>query len=282
MIQLIDSHIHFWEPTQLTYAWLNDVPAINHAYLPSDLPTQGDGWRMDKLVFVQADCLPAQGLQEAKWVTQLAQDDARIQGIVAVAPLEQTDYAQHLEQLQALPLVKGVRRLIQSEGAGFCTQPAFVRAVQALPRYGYSFDICVVHHQLGDVLELVAQCPQVAFVLDHLGKPPIREGEIERWKGDINLLARFENVACKFSGMVTEADWEGWNMAHLQPFVDVMLDAFGPERILFGGDFPLHELAFLNYHGWVNTALTLLEGLSEHELHAIFYANAQQFYRLNA
>ncbi|MGV2433874.1 MAG UNVERIFIED_CONTAM: amidohydrolase family protein [Anaerolineae bacterium] len=108
-------------------------------------------------------------------MTQLAQDDARIQGIVAVAPLEQTDYAQHLEQLQALPLVEGVRRLIQSEGAGFCTQPAFVRAVQALPRYGYSFDICVVHHQLGDVLELVAQCPQVAFVLDHLGKPPIRE-----------------------------------------------------------------------------------------------------------
>src|SRR5688572_19332284 len=161
-LRIVDSHVHFWNPPQLDYSWLDDLPALNQPLLPDHVPVEGPGWVTDALVFVQAASLASEGLAEAAWVSQLAQQDSRIQGIVALASLEAADDAiQTLESLQAYPLVKGIRRLIQSEAPGFCTQPAFVQGVQALPRYGYSFDLCIKHHQLPDVIALVGQCPDV-------------------------------------------------------------------------------------------------------------------------
>ncbi|RME63007.1 MAG: amidohydrolase, partial [Caldilineae bacterium] len=244
MTAYIDTHVHFWNPDHLTYPWLDQAPAIKRPFLPGHLAQATAGLDLAGIVFVQADCLPEQSLAEAEWVTALAQVEPRIRGIVAHAPLEAGAAARDaLAALQKLPLVKGIRRLIQSEPLGFCVQPDFVRGVQLLPAYGFSFDICIYHPQLGDVLRLVEQCPDVSFILDHIGKPAIKDGIREPWMSQLRELAAFPNVHCKLSGMVTEADHARWTPDDLKPYMEHVLDCFGPERTVFGSDWPVVNLA---------------------------------------
>ena len=280
MQKIIDSHIHFWSPETLRYDWLNEVPSINRPFLPADLLAQQGDYQLEKLIFVQAGAASADALAEVEWVTTLAQDEPRIAAIVADAPLERgASVTAHLETLARNPLVKGVRRLIQSEPDGFCIQPAFIKAVQLLPRYHFSFDICIVHHQLGDVLQLVAQCPNVTFILDHLGKPAIKAGQFEPWATQLAELATFENVWCKLSGLITEADHAGWVSADLRSYIDHALATFGANRLLFGGDWPVSLLASTAWHEWVTTAAAALSPTDQAN---VFYKNAQTVYRLGA
>jgi len=277
----IDSHIHFWDPDRLRYDWLAGLPRINKLFLPADLEQQAGDLRLEGIVFVQADCIAEQGLREAEWVSELAQDEPRIQGIVAFASLEKGAAASKdwLRSLAKLPLVKGVRRLIQSEGPGFALQPDFVAAVQTLPEFGFSFDICIKHYQLGDALALVEQCPNVSFVLDHLGKPNAKEHVLDPWREQITALAAFPNVSCKLSGLVTEADHQHWTREGIRPYIDHIVNAFGPDRIMYGGDWPVSLLA-TTYRNWIETLVWATAGLSDAEQHKLFYQNAQDFYRL--
>ena len=279
-IPIVDSHIHFWDPGQLNYPWLRDIPTLNHVFLPAQLAQATTAVNLQKIVFVQADCVPEDGLAEVAWVSQLAQNEPRIQGIVAFAPLEnETASATYLEKLKAFPLVKGVRRLIQSEAPGFANQPEFIRSVQQLAQFGFSFDICIVHTQMPEVIELVSQCPEVAFVLDHFGKPAIANKRLEPWATQIRTLAQFPYVWCKLSGLVTEADHQNWTVGDLRPYLEVVLDAFGPQRLMFGGDWPVSELA-ASYQQWVETADALLAALPEADRRRIFFENAEAFYKL--
>ncbi|MCI0710292.1 MAG: amidohydrolase family protein [Chloroflexi bacterium] len=281
MIEIIDSHVHFWNPQHLSYPWLAEVNKLNRTYMPADLPREGSSWSMAGLVFVQADCIPEHGIEEASWVASLAQEDARIKGIVAFAPLENGDAARaELEQLKANPLVKGIRRLIQSESRGFSLQPSFVEGVKSLADYDFTFDICIYHTQLPDVIQLIKQCPQIEFVLDHLGKPGIKDGTMDPWREHIVTLASFSNVRCKISGMVTEADHANWTVDHLRPYVDHLLEAFGAERLMFGSDWPVVNLAG-DYHRWLSALNTLLHELSESEKKALYADNAIRFYGID-
>jgi L-fuconolactonase len=278
-LALIDSHVHFWQPDRLRYAWLEGLPALNRPFLPADLPTLPEA-ELVGLVFVQADCDPAQGLDEARWVSELAQADPRIQGIVAFAPLESPDAARPvLEALRALPLVKGIRRLIQSEAAGFAAQPNFIDGVQMLAEYGFSFDLCVRHWQLPETLTLVSACPNVRFVLDHLGKPNIAAAELDPWRAQLAALAQRENVWCKLSGLVTEAA-PGWQPADLAPYIEHALACFGAERLMFGSDWPVVNLAG-DGGRWLSAARAALAGLDAAAQRAIFHDNARAFYRLD-
>jgi len=280
-IPIVDSHIHFWDPGQLNYLWLQEVPALNRAFLPAQLAQAATAVTLQKIVFVQADCVPEDGLAEVAWVSQLAQTEPRLQGIVAFAPLEDREAsAAHLEKLQAFPLVKGVRRLIQAEAPGFASQPGFIHGVQQLAQFGFSFDICIVHTQMSEAIELVGQCPEVAFVLDHFGKPAIAGKRLEPWSTHIRTLAQFPHVWCKLSGLVTEADHQNWTVGDLRPYLEIVLDAFGPQRLMFGGDWPVSELA-TSYQRWVETADALLAGLPKADRRRVFFENAQTFYRLD-
>lgn len=279
-IPIVDSHIHFWDPEQLNYSWLQEVPTLNRAFLPPQLAQAATAVNLQKIVFVQADCTPEDALAEVAWVSDLAQTEPRIQGIVAFAPLEDgVDCASYLEKLQAYPLVKGVRRLIQSEAPGFATQPEFIAGVQQLVSFGFSFDICIVHSQMAEAIALVEQCPEVSFVLDHFGKPAIADNQMEPWAAQVRTLAQFPHVSCKLSGLVTEADHNNWTDADLRPYIEVALDAFGSQRLMFGGDWPVSELA-TSYQQWVETADLLLSALSEENKNRIFFENAHAFYRL--
>lgn len=280
MPKIVDSHIHFWDTNLLQYDWLADVPAINRTLLPVDLAQQSAQVDLQKIVFVQCDCLPHQGLQEAAWVSRLAEQEPRIQAIIAFAPLEKGPAARdELQALAAYPLVKGVRRLIQSEGPGFCVQPDFVQGVQLLAEFGYSFDLCILHHQLPEVIKLVEQCPEVRFVLDHLGKPAIKAGLLDPWCEHLKTLAAFPNVACKISGAVTEADLEQWTPADLQPYIEHALNVFGPDRVMYGGDWPVSLLA-TTYQTWIDTLAAFTAELPAEDKDKLFYQNACSFYRL--
>lgn len=278
--RIIDSHVHFWDPQRLHYAWLASVPAIDRAYLTDHVPPRVGNASVEGIVFVQADCAADEGLAEVEFVTALAAQDARVRGIVAFAALEQGRAARGvLDALQQNPLVKGVRRLIQDEPQGFAMQANFVEGVQQLAAYGFSFDICIRHWQLPDAIELVRACPRVNFVLDHCGKPDIRNQVMEPWRGQITELAQFPNISCKLSGLVTEADMQNWQPRDLAPYIEHVLDAFGSPRVMFGSDAPVAYLASA-YERWVETLAEATQNLTDDAQERMWRANAAAFYRL--
>ncbi len=195
-------------------------------------------------------------------MTELARATPRIAAIVAHAPVERgVAVRPFLEALASLPLVRGVRRLIQGEDdVAFCARPEFIAGVAELARYGMSFDVCARKEQLPAVRELAARCPQVSFVLDHCAKPGIRARELEPWKGDLRALSQLPNVSCKISGLVTEAEPGSWRAADLQPYIDHAIACFGPERCMFGGDWPVVLLA-ASYQRWSETFLAAIAAL---------------------
>lgn len=277
--KIIDSHVHFWDNAQARITWVNDLPILNRPYHPPDLlVTAGDSTTIDKLIFVQADVAAEDSLREVAWVSALAAQYPQIAGIVAFAPLENPHAAREaLNQLKDYPLVKGVRRLIQSEAAGFARDVDFIDGVRLLAEYDYTFDICIRHHQLEDVLFLVERCPDVRFVLDHIGKPDIKAGLLEPWKTHITALAAYDRVWCKLSGLVTEADADAWTPEDLAPYVGHILDSFGADRVMFGSDWPVVRLAS-TYTRWLETLTDLTGHLDPTALHKLFYANAAAFY----
>jgi len=278
----VDSHVHFWNPAAIDYPWLAGAPTISQPTFPADLDAaRGELSReLAGIVFVEADCLPAHAQREAEWVTSLAADDPRIRGIVAHASLQRGEAVRdELAALQRLPLVKSIRRLIQSEPLGFSTGADFVRGVQLLPAYGFSFDLCIFHTQLGDVLRLVERCPDVSFILDHMGKPGIAAGLTEPWKSQIRELAQRPDIHCKLSGVVTEADKQHWTADQVRPYMEHILESFGPERVVFGSDWPVVNLA-ADYRRWFELATATIAPYSPAEQQMILHDNAVRFYRL--
>jgi L-fuconolactonase len=276
-MKIIDSHLHFWNPQGLRYKWLESVPPLNHPFEVAEFRQATENLSIDGLVFVEADCAPEQNVAEADWVAALS---APIKGIVAYAPLETGDAARaSLDQLKQRPLVKGIRRLIQAEPLGFAVQPKFIEGVQLLAVYDLAFDIGVRHIQLADALALIAACPNVRFVLNHMGKPNIAGGEIDRWRDLITAISGFANVDMKFSGMVTEADRDHWTIDDLRPYFDVVLKEFTPAHMMFGSDWPVCTLAASDARLF-GTAQALTQGLSSDEQQQIFAGTAMRAYRL--
>jgi L-fuconolactonase len=278
---IVDTHLHVWDLGRLRYPWLAGVPKLNRNHLLDDYRRACGPVQVAKMVFLQCECDFSQFQAEADWVTELAAVDPRIRGIVPWAPLEKGDAAEaDLARLAANPLIKGIRRIIQFEAdPEFCLRPDFVRGVQLLARHGLSFDLCISHRQLANTLKLVRQCPNVRFVLDHIGKPAIKDGLLDPWRAELRALATFPNVWCKVSGLVTEADFERWTDADLRPYLDHVFDCFGFDRVMFGGDWPVSTQA-TDYPRWVQTLDTAIAGASPDEQHRLYVRNAEHFYRV--
>lgn len=278
---IVDTHLHIWDLKRLRYPWLPNVPKLNRDHLIAEYRQACGPVQVAKMVFLQCEADFALFQEEADWVTEVARIDPRIRGIVPWAPLEKGDAAEaDLARLASNPLIKGIRRIIQFEAdQEFCLKPGFVRGVQLLPRHGLSFDICISHTQLANTLKLVKQCPNVKFILDHIAKPDIKSGLLHPWRAELRELAKFPNVWCKLSGLANEADMEKWTAADLQPYIEHVIDCFGFDRTIFGGDWPVATLA-TDYPRWVNTVDNALKGASPDELHKLYVRNAEAFYRV--
>jgi len=280
--ELVDAHVHLWNPQQFRLAWLDHEPALNKPFGLDEYPRQGAGSTITGMVYVEVDAAPHYTLLEAQWAASLAVHDARLQGIVASAPVEHGDRMRsYLMALQSIgPLIKGVRRNLQGEtDRAFCLQPDFVRGVQLVAEYGFSFDICIRHHQLPMVVELVRQCPDTRFILDHVGKPAIKDHVLDPWREHLTQLAALPNVWCKVSGLVTEADPQRWTPDDLAPYLAYALEVFGEDRVMFGGDWPVLLLAS-SYDQWIEALDSLTRHLSSEAKRKLWAENARHFYRL--
>ncbi len=277
-----DAHVHLWDIKKLRYPWLDSNRLLNRTFLPDDYNKACGPIKVDKMVFLQCECEPRQYMDEVEWVTGLAKnEDSRIQGIVSWAPIEKGEGVRsEIEALAVNKLVKGVRRIIQfEEDLGFCLKPDFIRGVNMLPEYGLSFDICISYIHNVNTIKFVEQCPEVSFILDHIGKPNIREGILDPWRDEIRQLSRFPNVFCKVSSLATEADRTKWTIEDLKPYADHIFDCFGFDRTVYAGDWPVSSQA-ADLPTCVGTLEKLVSGCSKKELKNLFHDNAVKFYRL--
>jgi L-fuconolactonase len=275
---IIDSHLHLWDPGRLRYPWLFDP--LDRPFLPADFRAASQGVEIEALVFLECDAVLDDAFAEAEAVLDWAREEPRIAAMVCNAPLESGDAARPaLEQLAATDKVRGIRRIYQDQpDPGYCLRPDFVVGVKALADYGLTFDLCLKHPQLHSTIGLADACPNVPMVLDHIAKPGIKAGLMQPWADQMHELAKRENVVCKLSGVATEAAAD-WTPATLRPYMDVALEAFGPSRIMFGGDWPVSTLA-ITYPAWVALVDEVISDLSETEQRQIYCDTARAFYRL--
>ncbi|WP_421723531.1 amidohydrolase family protein [Bauldia sp.] len=280
---IVDAHVHLYDPSAITFAWMKGIAHLNKPHLPHHYDERSHPAIVDGIVFLEVDAANDEHVDEALWVSELANSESRIQAMVASAPLERGPAAveSDVATIAKLPLARGIRRLIQPyvDQPGWCLQPDFVAAVQMLPDYDLSFDICIYHPQMADAIELVRQCPNVRFMLDHIGKPGIKDGIREPWWSQMRELAALPNVTCKISGVVTEADREGWTYDHVAPYVAHAIECFGFDRVVFSGDWPVVELAS-NLVDWIGVVDRVTEGASQEDLRKLYRDNAIRFYRM--
>jgi len=281
-IPVIDAHLHIWDPEAICYPWLAEAPSINRPHLPDEYRKVTEGIDIEKMVFVQCEADFSQFRQEVEWVASQVSEEPRISGIVAWAPLEKGAAAgEDLADLKENSLVRGIRRIIQFEGdPNFCLRPDFIEGVKLLAEFDLHFEICIKgDQQFKNTLQLVRQCPDVRFILDHIGKPFIADKVMEPWASCMKELAEMDNTWCKMSGLVNEADMENWTPGDLRPYIDHVISTFGFDRIMYGGDWPVCTLA-ATYGRWFETIAGAVDKCSEDEKRTFFHDNAEEFYRL--
>ncbi|MGB0550437.1 MAG: amidohydrolase family protein [Limisphaerales bacterium] len=241
MIEMrIDSHQHFWVYDASQYPWMTDeLFALRSDHLPGDLQAEFDQVGLDGSVAVQA----RQTLEESRWLIELADQHDLIKGVVGWVDLRSEAVEEQLAEFAPHPKFVGVRHVVQDEPDDqFMLRPEFIRGISKLKAFDLRYDILIFPRQLPAAIELVKQFPEQSFVLDHIAKPLIKAGAMAPWEEQIRELATYENLTCKVSGMVTEADWEQWVPGDFRPYLDVVFEAFGEDRLMYGSDWPVCRL----------------------------------------
>ncbi|QIG39422.1 amidohydrolase family protein [Microbacterium sp. 4R-513] len=276
-MSVLDTHVHVWDPTRLTYPWLDGLAALDRPFLPCEY--QG----AERAIFVQADCLPDQALAEARWVAGLYWPE--LAGIVAGADLRSPDLEAHLDALGEVGRVVGIRHLLQGEDAARFADPALRRGLRALASRGLTFDACVRHPQLPALVELVEAVPGLRVVLDHIGKSPVAEGISSdagrQWRIWLRRLSALPDVHVKLSGLPAETDDAPAFFTQADDFIRFAVDAFGPERAMVGSDWPVSEKfgAKVGPEEWIER-VRFATGLVGDEWDAIAATTAARFYRV--
>jgi L-fuconolactonase len=278
MIERIDAHHHLWRYSKKEYGWIaGDMAPIARDFLPQDLQKVLTSSGMQGGITVQA----RQTLEETQSLLNFAQEFPFIRGVVGWAPIARPEFPQVLERFHHFEKLKGFRHVVQDEpDDAFLLRPDFNAGIALFKRYGLVYDILIFERQLPAAISFVDRHPAQVFVLDHIAKPRIRDRLLEPWRTNIRELARRGNVFCKLSGMVTEAHWAKWRPADLQPYFDVVLNAFGPKRLLAGSDWPVCLLA-ATYQTWFSTLREFISPLSSTEQEMILGGVASEVYSLS-
>ena len=275
--QRIDAHHHLWRYNPREYGWIDEpMEAIRRDYLPQNLVAEMKAAGVDGAVAVQA----RQTLEETRWLLDEADATPEILGVVGWAPIAGAEFPGVMEEFAERGKLKGLRHVIQAErDEGYILREDFNAGIRAMKGSGLVYDILIYERQLPQTIEFVDEHPEQVFVLDHIGKPAITGGHQDPWATRICKLGERENVWCKVSGMVTEADWRTWTPETLKPYLDVVVEAFGPERLMAGSDWPVCLVA-TNYARWWDVLQEYFAGFTEAERAAVFGGTAASVYGL--
>lgn len=271
----IDSHVHFWKYDKKRDAWMNDMKTLQQDYLPPTLAGTLKRNGVAGCVAVQAD----QSELETHFLVELAKTHTIIRGVVGWIDLQKENVEERLNYFSQYPVIKGWRHIVQSEPDDFLLRPAFLKGVSALQPYNYTYDVLIYPKQLKTALEFVSKFPEQKLVIDHCAKPNIAGKEIDEWTTSIEAIAKSPNVYCKLSGLFTEAKWKQWSPAEFYPYLDIVFDAFGTDRVLFGSDWPVILVSGM-YVQWKSLLEKYMEAFSIEEKEKVFGKNAIAFYSL--
>lgn len=274
----IDSHQHYWHFNTADYGWMGEnMSVIKRDFLPTDLLPELKSIDFDGSVAVQA----RQSLEETNWLLQLADEHPHIKGVVGWLDLQSEQAEEQIAAFAKHPKAVGVRHVIHDEeDLDFMLRPAFIRGVQLLEKYDLAYDILIFPTHLTNTIQFVKQfSDKQTFVIDHIAKPLIKDGIVSPWKEDIAALGKLPNVYCKLSGMVTEADWNTWKPENIRPYLDVIMEAFGSERILIGSDWPVCLVAG-KYSEVMQVVIDYISTFSEKEQALMLGENAAKAYKL--
>jgi L-fuconolactonase len=273
---IIDSHVHFWKYDKIRDAWITEVMKIlKQDYLPAHLLTTLKRNEVDGCVAVQA----GQSEYESHFLVELSKTHPEIKGVVGWVDLLGKNLDERLHYFSQYNIIKGWRHIVQSEPDDFLLREDFQRGIAMLSSFHYTYDILVYHHQLKPALKFVEKFPQQKFVIDHCAKPDIGKKQIEEWRSLVKEIALHPNVYCKLSGLFTETPWKQWSAGDFYPYLDVVFDAFGFDRLMFGSDWPVMLLSGI-YVQWKSLLEKYMENFSEDDRKKVFGENAVYFYRL--
>ncbi|MEJ2238236.1 MAG: amidohydrolase family protein [Gemmatimonadales bacterium] len=272
----IDAHQHFWHYDPVRDSWITEeMSVLQRDFLPDDLRPLLDAQGVAATVAVQAD----QSEKETQFLLQLAESNPFVRGVVGWVDLLAANLGERLEYFSQFERLCGFRHIAQAEADDFLAREDVARGIRRLSDFGFTYDILVYHRQLPAAVSLVEKLPDSRFVVDHLAKPPIKDGETEPWATHIGALAEHPNVWCKVSGMVTEADWAGWRNEDVRPYLDIVFETFGPDRLMFGSDWPVCLLA-ADYRKVRELVDDYASQFPASEREKLFGGNAAQFYGL--
>jgi len=270
----LDAHQHFWKFNAADYEWIQPDWPIRRDFLPPDLEPLLAQAGLEGSIAVQA----RQSIEETRWLLDLASRHPFIRGVVGWFDLRSEQLEEELEQFMGHPKLLGVRHVLQDEvDERFMLRPDFMRGIGKLAQFDLTYDLLIFPRQLPAAIELAARFPAQRFVLDHIAKPRIEDGAISPWREQLIGLSKCPNVMCKISGMVTEANWGSWKNIDFQPYLDVVFEAFGPSRLMFGSDWPVCLLAG-TYAQVLNLVQERLASLPEPSREDILGRNAERFY----
>ncbi|MES2793597.1 MAG: amidohydrolase family protein [Planctomycetota bacterium] len=287
-LPIVDTHQHLWDLTKFELPWTKgaDAKSLAKNFLPSDYKAAIEGSNVVKSVYMEVDVLPSQQSKEADYVIDICQrgETPMVAAVISGRP-NSDEFKAYITKYAGSKYIKGVRQVLHSDvtPAGYCVDPKFVQGIKLLGDLGLSFDLCMRAGELADAVKLVDQCPKTRFIVDHCGNMNVQSTDEElrtKWKKGMHDLAQRPNVVCKISGMIASAKPATWKNEDLAPILNYSMDTFGPDRIMFGGDWPVCTLA-ASYKQWVEALKAVTASKSEEDRRKLFHDNAVKFYGLS-
>jgi predicted TIM-barrel fold metal-dependent hydrolase len=282
MIPIVDTHQHLWDLDKFRLPWLKNVPALARSYRPDDYRKATEGLNIVKAIYMEVDLDPAQQVEEAEFVIDLCQRGGTptVAGVISGRPASDA-FPQYIRRFKDNRYIKGVRQVLHPKEtpAGLCLAPQFIKSIQLLGELGLRYDLCMRSGELADGVKLIEACPATRFVLDHCGNADIQTRDRSQWQRDMAAIAKQPNVVGKVSGIIVSAKPGQWTADNLAPFINHTLDVFGPDRVMFGGDWPVCTQT-ATYRQWVEALQSIVKARREEEQRKLFHDNAVKFYEL--
>jgi predicted TIM-barrel fold metal-dependent hydrolase len=278
---LVDTHLHLWDLERFELPWIEKDGPLNRSFLLSDYLAAADRLNIQQCVYMEVDVRPDQQSAEIEYITSLCQQEGPLAAMVVSGRPAEDGFAAYLRRHAENPYIRGLRQVLHTPATprGYMLERAFVRGIRLLGEAGWHFELCLRPGELADAAKLADLCPDTRFVLDHCGNASVLEKNLDPWRRDLARLAEREHVSAKISGIIASGTMGRWSIENLAPIIDHTLDCFGPDRVVFGSDWPVCTLA-ASLRKWVEALYAIVRRRGDAEQRKLFSENARRIYRL--